>query len=158
MHLTIKMKKTLSTPSHKFFIVHPFTHQFVHLFIFVFHFVWNQLNSVIIRLFIRSFIQSSVHSFIYSFIHSFIPQENADTEWKFARARMRLSYFNEIGCIPPPFNLIPLRWVSKFIWTKCCKCCNKPKTRRISKHEKAKDQEEKYKVWFSYVDFIWQGL
>lgn len=34
-------------------------------------------------------------------------QNNADVEWKFARTRVWLSYFEEGGTLPPPFNLIP---------------------------------------------------
>ena len=34
-------------------------------------------------------------------------QDNADVEWKFARTRVWLSFFEEGGTLPPPFNLIP---------------------------------------------------
>ncbi|CAG0905671.1 unnamed protein product, partial [Darwinula stevensoni] len=31
----------------------------------------------------------------------------SDTEWKFARSKLWMSYFEEGGTVPPPFNLIP---------------------------------------------------
>ncbi|KAF2355082.1 Transient receptor potential channel, partial [Trinorchestia longiramus] len=33
--------------------------------------------------------------------------ERADTEWKFARTKLWISYFEDGGTVPPPFNLIP---------------------------------------------------
>ncbi|KAF4532038.1 hypothetical protein B566_EDAN015017 [Ephemera danica] len=33
--------------------------------------------------------------------------EHADVEWKFARTRLWLSYFEESATLPPPFNIIP---------------------------------------------------
>lgn len=37
----------------------------------------------------------------------FFVQERADVEWKFARSRLWISYFEEGGTCPPPFNIIP---------------------------------------------------
>ncbi|XP_046891175.1 short transient receptor potential channel 6 [Hypomesus transpacificus] len=34
-------------------------------------------------------------------------EDDADVEWKFARAKLWLSYFEEPGTLPVPFNLIP---------------------------------------------------
>ncbi|XP_030371662.1 transient receptor potential protein [Scaptodrosophila lebanonensis] len=36
-----------------------------------------------------------------------IISERADTEWKFARAQLWMSYFDDGGTVPPPFNLCP---------------------------------------------------
>lgn len=33
--------------------------------------------------------------------------EHSDTEWKFARTKLWLSYFEESGTLPPPFNIFP---------------------------------------------------
>lgn len=33
--------------------------------------------------------------------------EHSDTEWKFARTKLWLSYFEEGGTLPPPFNIFP---------------------------------------------------
>jgi transient receptor potential cation channel subfamily C len=46
-------------------------------------------------------------------------QDQADTEWKFARSKLWISYFEEGGTVPPPFNVVPtpksiyylIRWV-----------------------------------------------
>lgn len=34
-------------------------------------------------------------------------KEDADVEWKFARAKLWLSYFDEGRTLPAPFNLVP---------------------------------------------------
>lgn len=34
-------------------------------------------------------------------------QERADVEWKFARSKLWISYFEEGGTVPPPFNVVP---------------------------------------------------
>ena len=77
-------------------------------------------------------------SFLTLLCLSFLSQSNSDAEWKYARARLRMSYFNEIGCIPPPFNLIPVRFVvklcQKMLCCRCaksgniCKCCREGKS------------------------------
>ncbi|XP_050740535.1 transient receptor potential protein-like isoform X1 [Eriocheir sinensis] len=36
-----------------------------------------------------------------------IISERSDTEWKFARTKLWLSYFEDGGTVPPPFNMIP---------------------------------------------------
>jgi hypothetical protein len=41
------------------------------------------------------------------------PQERADVEWKFARSKLWISYFEEGGSVPPPFNIIP---TPKSVW------------------------------------------
>ena len=40
-------------------------------------------------------------------------QERADVEWKFARSKLWISYFEEGGTVPPPFNIIP---TPKSVW------------------------------------------
>ena len=52
-------------------------------------------------------------------------QEKADTEWKFARSKLWISYFEEGGTVPPPFNIIPtpktLYYILRWIYSKCFK-------------------------------------
>merc|ERR1719219_3178203 len=36
-----------------------------------------------------------------------VSSEKADTEWKFARSKLWISYFEDGGTVPPPFNIIP---------------------------------------------------
>ncbi|CAH2314978.1 short transient receptor potential channel 5 [Pelobates cultripes] len=44
------------------------------------------------------------------------PKDHADIEWKFARTKLWMSYFDEGGTLPPPFNIV----VSpKSIWYFC---------------------------------------
>lgn len=33
--------------------------------------------------------------------------EHSDTEWKFARTKLWLSYFEDSATLPPPFNIFP---------------------------------------------------
>lgn len=48
-------------------------------------------------------------------------QDHADIEWKFARTKLWMSYFEEGATLPPPFNIIPspksvwylMRWVKR---------------------------------------------
>ena len=53
---------------------------------------------------------------------SFYIQERADTEWKFARSKLWISYFEDGGTVPPPFNIIPtpktLYYFFKWIYNK----------------------------------------
>uniref|UniRef100_A0A3B3CYC5 Transient receptor potential cation channel, subfamily C, member 4b n=1 Tax=Oryzias melastigma TaxID=30732 RepID=A0A3B3CYC5_ORYME len=49
--------------------------------------------------------------------------DHADIEWKFARTKLWMSYFEEGGTLPPPFNIIPspksvcylFRWITKHL-------------------------------------------
>jgi hypothetical protein len=40
-------------------------------------------------------------------LNFFLSQDHADIEWKFARTKLWMSYFDEGGTLPPPFNIIP---------------------------------------------------
>lgn len=44
-------------------------------------------------------------------------EQHSDTEWKFARTKLWMSYFEESATLPPPFNIFPN--VKHF--TKCCR-------------------------------------
>ena len=52
------------------------------------------------------------------------PKEKADIEWKFARSKLWISYFEEGGTVPPPFNIIPtpksVYYLLKWGFTKMC--------------------------------------
>lgn len=50
-----------------------------------------------------------------------IISERSDTEWKFARSKLWISYFDEGGTVPAPFNIIPTLKSLK----KCCTCFRK---------------------------------
>ncbi|CAL8134700.1 unnamed protein product [Orchesella dallaii] len=51
--------------------------------------------------------------------------EKADVEWKFARSKLWISYFEEGATVPPPFNIIPTPktcfYIIRWIFKKLCK-------------------------------------
>jgi hypothetical protein len=51
-------------------------------------------------------------------------KEKADVEWKFARSKLWISYFEEGGTVPAPFNIVPtpksIWYFFKWIWIKVC--------------------------------------
>ncbi|KAG1676990.1 Transient receptor potential-gamma protein [Nymphon striatum] len=51
-------------------------------------------------------------------------RERADIEWKFARSKLWMSYFEEGGTAPPPFNIIPtpksLYYLINWCIRQCC--------------------------------------
>lgn len=55
----------------------------------------------------------------------FCSQDHADIEWKFARTKLWMSYFEEGGTLPTPFNVIPspksLWYLIKWLWRHLCK-------------------------------------
>ncbi|CAG0902287.1 unnamed protein product, partial [Darwinula stevensoni] len=50
--------------------------------------------------------------------------EKADVEWKFARSKLWISYFEEGGTVPPPFNIIPtpktIYYILRWLYRKMC--------------------------------------
>ncbi|OAD57353.1 Transient-receptor-potential-like protein [Eufriesea mexicana] len=65
-------------------------------------------------------------------------EERADKEWKFARTKLWMSYFEEGGTVPPPFNIIP----PPKLFLRLCGLRKKKFTRTTSDRKKA--QESKY--------------
>ena len=53
----------------------------------------------------------------------FFIQENLDTEWKFTRTKIWLSWIYKKGVLPPPFNilyvLLPVHWLIKHLLAAC---------------------------------------
>ncbi|XP_065484063.1 short transient receptor potential channel 4 isoform X1 [Caloenas nicobarica] len=51
--------------------------------------------------------------------------DHADIEWKFARTKLWMSYFEEGGTLPTPFNVIPspksLWYLIRWLWRHLCK-------------------------------------
>ncbi|XP_069702491.1 transient receptor potential-gamma protein-like isoform X2 [Periplaneta americana] len=86
-----------------------------------------------------------------------------DVEWKFARSKLWISYFDDKCTLPPPFNIFP---TSKFLLrlfrlskcclrgssglaSRCCSCDNTPSAPSDShevKMELLKEQESNYEV------------
>ena len=81
--------------------------------------VLNVLSCIIFsdKLFIHHFISILIFSNLMIIASN---QEKADTEWKFARSKLWISYFEDGGTVPPPFNIIPtpktvyyfFRWIN----------------------------------------------
>lgn len=41
--------------------------------------------------------------------------EQSDTEWKFARTKLWMSYFDNGATLPPPFNVLPsVKWITRW--------------------------------------------
>ncbi|XP_050551804.1 transient receptor potential protein isoform X2 [Spodoptera frugiperda] len=70
-----------------------------------------------------------------------IISERSDTEWKFARSNLWMSYFEDGDTVPPPFNIIPTP--KHFMcWIKRC-CANRDRGSIINKsREKARQEHE----------------
>uniref|UniRef100_A0A1I7UZM6 MADF domain-containing protein n=1 Tax=Caenorhabditis tropicalis TaxID=1561998 RepID=A0A1I7UZM6_9PELO len=68
--------------------------------------------------------------------------DQADIEWKFARSRLFLEYFDDTATLPPPFNIVPspksiyycLNYLSK-------KLCNCTKLQQPSKQKSMRNQK-----------------
>ncbi|KAI4884400.1 hypothetical protein NFI96_011244 [Prochilodus magdalenae] len=73
--------------------------------------------------------------------------DHADIEWKFARTKLWMSYFDEGGTLPPPFNIIPS---PKSVWYLCVWLHNRlcgqgqPKPEEQHKHENLKEFTERH--------------
>ncbi|KAJ8679347.1 hypothetical protein QAD02_015134, partial [Eretmocerus hayati] len=81
--------------------------------------------------------------------------ERADVEWKFARSKLWISYFEEGGTVPPPFNIIPTPksawYVVQWVYRKLCghsRAAKKEHMRTIRR--KVKQASER--------DFRYQGI
>uniref|UniRef100_A0AAZ3Q0Y8 Transient receptor ion channel domain-containing protein n=1 Tax=Oncorhynchus tshawytscha TaxID=74940 RepID=A0AAZ3Q0Y8_ONCTS len=68
--------------------------------------------------------------------------DHADIEWKFARTKLWMSYFDEGGTLPPPFNIVPS---PKSVWYLCVWMYNRlcggdqPSPDELRKHENLKE-------------------
>ncbi|XP_072512791.1 short transient receptor potential channel 5a isoform X2 [Salminus brasiliensis] len=71
--------------------------------------------------------------------------DHADIEWKFARTKLWMSYFDEGGTLPPPFNIVPS---PKSAWYLCFWLhrwlCRQGDAPHNEKHENLKDLTEKH--------------
>ena len=65
-------------------------------------------------------------------------------EWKFARSKLWISYFEEGGTVPAPFNIIPtpksMWYFFRWIWIKLCgRKINKTKKEYLKTVRRIKD-------------------
>nr|CAI5851753.1 unnamed protein product [Callosobruchus analis] len=66
--------------------------------------------------------------------------EHSDTEWKFARTKLWMSYFEETGTLPPPFNIFPKpKNLFKLFGLR-----KKDKLRRMSTKREEKERDYRY--------------
>ncbi|KAH8299649.1 hypothetical protein KR044_004292 [Drosophila immigrans] len=66
--------------------------------------------------------------------------EHSDTEWKFARTKLWMSYFEDSSTLPPPFNVLPsVKWVIR-VFRKSSKSID----RQRSKKRQEQEQYNKY--------------
>ncbi|KAL7303189.1 hypothetical protein TKK_0004392 [Trichogramma kaykai] len=83
-----------------------------------------------------------------------IIEEHADMEWKFARTKLWMSYFEDAGTLPPPFNLLP----QPKLLLSCCGCKKQTRQRHNDNSLRGRDIEHKYGsvmkalVWRYVVD------
>ncbi|XP_044748537.1 transient-receptor-potential-like protein [Coccinella septempunctata] len=82
-----------------------------------------------------------------------IIEEHSDTEWKFARTKLWLSYFEESATLPPPFNLIP---TSK-LFLKLLGLRRKDKLRKLSSKRRNREEKERdYKYSAVMRALVWR--
>ncbi|XP_023159908.2 transient-receptor-potential-like protein isoform X1 [Drosophila hydei] len=66
--------------------------------------------------------------------------EHSDTEWKFARTKLWMSYFEDSATLPPPFNVLPsVKWLIR-VFRKSSKAID----RQRSKKRQEQEQYSKY--------------
>nr|AGG86915.1 putative TRPL channel protein [Periplaneta americana] len=79
--------------------------------------------------------------------------EHSDTEWKFARTRLWMSYFEESATLPPPFNIFP----TPKVLFKMLGLRKKDKLRRMSSKRKERQEKERdYRYTAVMRALIWR--
>ncbi|XP_073998927.1 transient-receptor-potential-like protein [Rhodnius prolixus] len=81
--------------------------------------------------------------------------EHSDTEWKFARTKLWMSYFEESATLPPPFNIFPTpKLLLKFLGVR-----EKDKMRRMStKRKERKEKERDYRYTAVMRSLVWRYI
>ncbi|XP_019869595.2 transient-receptor-potential-like protein isoform X2 [Aethina tumida] len=78
--------------------------------------------------------------------------EHSDTEWKFARTKLWLSYFEEGATLPPPFNIFPRpKHFFKLLGLR-----NKDKLRRMNSKIKNEEKERDYRYTAVMRSLVWR--
>merc|ERR1719210_1809889 len=81
-----------------------------------------------------------------------VSSEKADIEWKFARSKLWISYFEDGGTVPPPFNIIPtpksvyylFRWVNNRCFGQSAKMIKEHIKSVKRKVTQASERDKKY--------------
>nr|CAD7447920.1 unnamed protein product [Timema bartmani] len=79
--------------------------------------------------------------------------EHSDIEWKFARTRLWLSYFEESATLPPPFNIFPTpKHIIKLLGMR-----KEDKLRRMSTRRKERQEKERdYRYTAVMRSLVWR--
>uniref|UniRef100_A0A8C7XWM0 Transient receptor potential cation channel, subfamily C, member 7b n=1 Tax=Oryzias sinensis TaxID=183150 RepID=A0A8C7XWM0_9TELE len=93
-------------------VVLKYDHKFIENIGYVLYGVYNVTMVVVLLNMLIAMINSSYQEI----------EEDSDVEWKFARAKLWLSYFDEGRTLPAPFNLVPSpkSFYYLVLRTKCC--------------------------------------
>uniref|UniRef100_A0A671RDR2 Short transient receptor potential channel 7-like n=1 Tax=Sinocyclocheilus anshuiensis TaxID=1608454 RepID=A0A671RDR2_9TELE len=93
-------------------VVLKYDHKFIENIGYILYGVYNVTMVVVLLNMLIAMINSSYQEI----------EEDADVEWKFARAKLWLSYFDEGRTLPAPFNLVPTpkSFYYLIIWVKSC--------------------------------------
>lgn len=84
-----------------------------------------------------------------------IIDEHSDTEWKFARTRLWMSYFEESATLPPPFNIFP----TPKLFMKMFGLRKKDKLRRMSTKRKERQEKERdYRYTAVMRALVWRYI
>ncbi|XP_014240467.1 transient-receptor-potential-like protein isoform X1 [Cimex lectularius] len=84
-----------------------------------------------------------------------IIDEHSDTEWKFARTKLWLSYFEESATLPPPFNIFPTPKLLMKMFGLREK--DKMRKRRMSSRRKEKQEKERdYRYSAVMRSLVWR--
>uniref|UniRef100_A0A8C1Q464 Transient receptor potential cation channel, subfamily C, member 7b n=1 Tax=Cyprinus carpio TaxID=7962 RepID=A0A8C1Q464_CYPCA len=93
-------------------VVLKYDHKFIENIGYVLYGVYNVTMVVVLLNMLIAMINNSYQEI----------EEDSDVEWKFARAKLWLSYFDEGRTLPAPFNLVPTpkSFYYLIIWVKSC--------------------------------------
>ncbi|KAK9680688.1 Transient receptor ion channel II [Popillia japonica] len=84
-----------------------------------------------------------------------IIDDHSDTEWKFARTKLWMRYFEEAATLPPPFNIIP----TPKMFLKTFGLREKDKLRKISAERRNMEEKERDYRYSSVVRaLVWRWL
>lgn len=72
----------------------------------------------------------------------------SDTEWKFARTKLWMSYFEDGATLPPPFNVLPsVKWITRWFKKKKDDNLHRGST-------KVKKNLTTFSISSKYLDFV----
>ncbi|GAB1608502.1 short transient receptor potential channel 3-like isoform X5 [Argonauta hians] len=73
-------------------------------------------------------------------------QDEQESEWKFSRTELWLTFIDSGCCVPPPFNILPsvdqFYSLFRYLWNRCSGKCLCPKQRKSHSKETLESDEE----------------